>query len=204
MSQHRDWKQDEETHKAQHVGNPPTLMPTRQRSASVDQGGERVANEAEPFVFGQALESNAIGLCAVAGDRDREERSQDHRVLWFGLDANAVGPQGARAVAAQNRPHDRDCEHEAGCVTNERIRPVHVAFEELESGWNLMIDLEHCRYAEQHHKAEVHHRVHDSRARLAQQRLHVDASAKILEPLLCVLGGGRAVVGLAALPVLHT
>ncbi len=116
------------------------------------------------------------------------------------LDPDAVRPLD---VATKDRPHDSAEEHEAGRVADERVRPVHVALEELEILGHLVIDLEHRRDGEEDEEPEVDHRVHEPRGGVAQERLHVGAGAEVLESLGGVLGGRVPLRGCAALPVLH-
>ena len=68
------------------MGEPPALVPTRDRAGAFDQGGERVANEAPALPLGKtahllAFEGDTPCLGAVAGDADREERAEDDGVL---------------------------------------------------------------------------------------------------------------------------
>ena len=178
-------------------------MPTGERAGSVDQRRERVANEAPLFVIRRAFEGDAEGLGAVTRHRDREERAEDHGVLGLGLHTDAIRTEGPGTVATKNRPDDGDGEDEAGSVADERVGLVHAAFEELERCRYLMVDLQDCGHAEQNDETEVHHRMHDSGAGLAQKCLHVQARTEVSHALLDVLLGGRPVVGATALPVLH-
>ena len=61
---------------------------------AVEQRRERVADERPLLEVGPADERDAQRLGEEAGDRDHEEREQDHRVLGLGLDADAVRAAG--------------------------------------------------------------------------------------------------------------
>ena len=120
-------------------------------------------------------------------------------MLGLGLDADAVGPLD---VPAEDRPHDADEEQRAGHVAHQRVAVVDVAVQELGALGELVVDLEHRRDGEQDDEVEVDQRVHDAGRGVAQQRLHVDAGAEVLEPPGDVLLRRGPVVGLAPLPVL--
>ena len=178
-------------------------MPAGQACVVLDQCGERVTDEAPALVVGHALEGDAEHLGAVAGDRNGEERAENDGVFGFALDADAVRAPVERAVTADDRPHDADREDQAGAISDEGVGAIHVAMQELQVGRQLVVDLEHGGDTEQNQEAEVDHGVHDAGTRFAQQGLHVDAGAEVADATLGVLQGGAAVVGPAALPVLH-
>ena len=179
-------------------------MPAGQRAAVLHERGERVANEAPLFVVGKAVEGNAECFGAEARDRNAEERCEDDRVFGLALHTDAVGAERSWTVATQDGPHDGDGEEEAGKVADKCVALVGASVEELECRRHLMVDLEHGGNAQQDDEAEVHHRVHDSGAGLAHERLHPHARAKIGEAGLDVLLGGRPVVGAATFPVLDS
>ena len=72
-----------------------------------------------------------------AGDADDEERAEDDRVLGLGLDADAVR---ALHVAAHDRPHDADEEHDAREVGAGGVRLVRLAVQELEAVGELVVE----------------------------------------------------------------
>ena len=121
-------------------------------------------------------------------------------MLGLGLDADAVR---ALHVAAHDGPHDADQEHQAGEVADEAVGHVGAAVQELQALGQLVVDLEHGGDAEQRQEPEVDHRVHQAGGGVAQQGLHVGAGAEVAQAVLHVLGGGRAAVGGATLPVAH-
>ena len=75
----------------------------------------------------------------------------------------------------------------AGEVADEAVGLVHAAVRNFSVLGQLVVDLEDRRDAEQHEEAEVDQRVHDAGGRIAQQRLHVDAGAEVVQALLGVL-----------------
>ena len=111
---------------------------------------------------GRPSQRDAQRLGEEAGDRDHEERDEDHRVLGLGLDADAVR---ALEVAAADRPHDADGEDDAGEVGGERVALVDAAVEELQVVGQLVVELEHDGRDEQPQEAEVDERVHQARRR---------------------------------------
>ena len=102
-------------------------------------------------------------------------------MLGLRLDADAVRPL---HVAADQSPDDADHEDQAHQIAEGDVGAVDVAMEELERLGHLVIDLEHGRDPEQAEEPEVDHRVHEPGAGVAEQRLHVDAGAEVLESLL--------------------
>ena len=100
--------------------------------------GERVGDERPLLELGPALQRDAPHLGAEAGDGDGEDRAEDQRVLGLGLDADPVGPL---HVAADDRPHHTDEEHEPGGVADGGVALVDVAVEELGRLRELVVDL---------------------------------------------------------------
>ena len=201
VAQHRDRQDRHEQEEAGDVGDPPDLVDAGQVAVLVDQrrraGSRRTTTPRTP---GRPSQGDAPHLGAEAGDGDGEERAEDEGVLGLGLDADAVGPL---HVAADDRPQHADEEHEPGAVADGRVALVHVAVQELGRLRQLVVDLEHRGDGEQDQEREVDEAVHDPGGGIAQQRLHVDAGPEVLEAAADVLGGGRAVVGRAPLPVAH-
>jgi hypothetical protein len=68
-----------------------------------------------------------------------------------------------------------------GEITDERVRHVDVAVQELPSLGDLVVDFENRGDGEQHKEREVDERMHDAGGGIAQQGLHVDAGAEIAE-----------------------
>ena len=121
-------------------------------------------------------------------------------MLGLGLDADAVGPL---HVAAEDRPHHTDEEHEPGTVPDGGVALVDVPVEELGRLGELVVDLEDGRDREQDQEGEVDEAVHDPGGGITQQRLHVHAGAEVLEAAAGVLGRGPATVRRTTLPVAH-
>ena len=168
-------------------------------STSVD---ERVADE-RPLLERRAGPSTAMRHASVRKPVTpmHEEHAEDQRVLGLGLDADAVRPLD---VAADDRPDDADEERERRRRRRRTSSPgtTRRAGTSRSSGSWWLISSDRGD-GEQDQEAEVDQRVHDAGGRVAQQRLHVDAGAEVLEAPLDVLGGGGPVVGRAPLPVLH-
>ncbi len=147
------------------------------------------------------MQGDAEHLGGEPGDADDEERAEDDEVLGLALDADAVRPL---HVAPGDRPQHAAEEHQPGGVTDEGVRLVGGAVEELPRLRELVVDLEHRGHGEQDEEPEVDHRVHQPGGRIAQQRAHVDAGAVVAEAALGVLRRGQpARRRLAPLPVLH-
>ena len=153
-------------------------------------------------MVGQAVGRDAERLRAEPGDADGQQHPADDRVLWPGLDADAVGPPPRRAVAAQDRPRHAHHEHRARGVAHRRVGPVHVAVQELGSVGKLVVDLQGGGHPEKDQEAEVDERVHHPGARLAQQGAHIDTGPEVGHAVFGVVRGGATVVGPAPLPVL--
>ena len=115
---------------ADHVGDPPDLVPAGEVAAAVDQARQRVADE-RPLLEVRAARRRAMRQASAPKPvtRDGEERAEDEGVLGLGLDADAVR---ALHVAADDRPHHADEEREAGDVADDGVALVDVAVEELE------------------------------------------------------------------------
>ena len=201
MAQHGGGQDHQEGHERDHMGHPPHLVPAVHR-ASVDEGGQRVADEAPALVVGQAVGRNAERLGAEAGHADGQQDAADDRVLGPGLDADAVGPPRRRAEAAHDGPHHPDHEHRPGGVAHRGVGPVDVSVQEFEPVGELMVDLQGGGHAQQNQEAEVDEGVHHPGARLSQQGAHVDAGSEVGHAVLGVVHRGAAVVGPAPLPVL--
>ena len=120
-------------------------------------------------------------------------------MFGLGLDADAIR---TLDVATNDRPHDADEQAKTGEITDERVRHVDVAVQELPGLGNLVVDFENRGDGEQNEEREVDKRMHDAGGGIAQQGLHVDTGAEISEATLHVLRGRATVVGLAAGPVL--
>ena len=73
-------------------------------------------------------------------------------MLGLGLDADPVR---LLHVATHDRPHGADEQAETGEVTNERIRLINTAVEELPTLGDLVVDLEDRGDREQHEEREV-------------------------------------------------
>ena len=99
------------------------------------------------------------------------------------LDANAIRPL---HIPADNRPDHATGEDQAGEITDERETLICAAMQELERLGHLVVDLGHRGHTEQHEEAEVDRRVHRTGSRVAQQGLHVDAGAEVLQPLFAL------------------
>ena len=121
-------------------------------------------------------------------------------MFGLGLDADAIR---TLDVATNDRPHDADEQAKTGEITDERIRHVDVAVQELPGLGDLVVDFENRGDGEQHQEGEVDERMHDASGGIAQQGLHVDTGAEIAEATLDVLLCCASVVRLAACPVLH-
>ena len=86
------------------------LVPAVERAqlGAVDEGGQRVADEAPPLEVGRPLGGDAEHLGREAGDADQQEHAEDDGVLGLGLDADAVraldvrGGRWPRAMPARN------------------------------------------------------------------------------------------------------
>ena len=151
---------------------------------------------------GRVLQGDTECLGAEAGDSDGQEDDQHRGVLGPGLDADAVGPEPAGAVAPQHRPrHAHQIEH-AGDVAHRGVGPVHVAVQELHPLGNLVVDLQHRGHGHEDQEREVDQGVHDAGRWLAQQGLHVDPGSEVAESTLGVGRLGGTVVGDTPLPVL--
>ena len=190
---------------ADHVRDPHDLVPLveRCRRHAVEQLAERVADEA-PLLVARLTRSRRCGSASAKKPLTpmSEERAEDERVLGLGLDADAVR---ALHVAAHDRPHDADQEHQAGEIAEERVGQVRAAVQELQVLGQLVVDLEHGGDAEQRQEPEVDHRVHQAGGRVAQQgaactRRRGSRRRRRFD----VLRRGAAAVGRAALPVAHT
>ena len=114
---------------------------------------ERVADE-RPLLEARAGRSSAMRNASVRKPVTpmHEERAEDHRVLGLGLDADAVR---ALHVAAHDRPHDADEEHQPARSAAERVAPRSVAVQELQRAGELVVELEHHGHDEQDEEAEV-------------------------------------------------
>src|SRR5207244_6166259 len=138
------------------------LVPAR--VTAVDQLRQRVADERPALERRVADERDTNRLGGEAGEAQHEEHAEDERVLWSGLDADAVGPLD---VAANERPHDAGDEQDTDRVTEGGVAAVDVAVQELPRRWHLVIDLAGGGDREQAEEAEVDERVHDARRRVA-------------------------------------
>src|SRR5690242_1117663 len=112
------------------MGSPQRLVPAVQVIAVAAQPRQRVADEAPLLEIRTAHEGDAQSLRDEPGPADQEEHNQDDRVLGLALDANAVG---ANDVAPHECPRDTDQEDDAGGITDEGVRLVRLAVEELPS-----------------------------------------------------------------------
>ena len=119
-------------------------------------------------------------------------------MFLLGLNANAVW---LLDVAANDCPDNTEREHESGCITNERVTLVNATMQELEVLWQLVIEFKSCGDAKKNEETEVDHGVHETCASIAQQCLHIDTSAVVLQTILCVLRSGATTIGCTALPV---
>ena len=86
-------------------------------------------------------------------------------------------------------------------VTDERVRLVRAAVEELQRVRELVVDLQQHGDDEEHQEPEVDERVHDAGRRVAQQRAHPDALAEVAHAPVDVALVGAPVVRLAPLVV---
>jgi len=101
---------------------------------------DQIPDERPLLEAGTADERDPQRLGEEPGEPDHEECTEDHRVLRFGLDADAVR---THEVAPANRPEDSRNEHHAREVRHELIALVDVPMEELEVVGKLVVDLEH-------------------------------------------------------------
>ena len=204
MAQHGHGQDDQEDDERRNVAKPPCLMPCGQcvRRCAVDKLCQWVANEAPLFVVkidaSRLTLSNSEHLGTKPGNSYCQQYAKNDRVFRLALDADAVR---ALYVSAHDCPHHAASKHEARKITDSRITAVHVAVQELQCGWHLVVDLEHGGDAQQDKETEVHHRVHEACCAVAQQGSHVHTSPIVGKALFRVFAGGFAFVWCSALPV---
>ena len=73
VAQHRRRQDHQEGHEGDYVGHPPRLVPAGHRARAVDEGGQRVADEAPALVVGQPVGRDPEGLRAEPGDADGQQ-----------------------------------------------------------------------------------------------------------------------------------